>query len=218
MVIKNKIFSQIKKEVEPFVPEKLKEGLTNLTGKVSWAKTLTQELSIRTWLIRLTLLGIIIGAVYGYGWWRGRQGIQPVLDWKGKEEWVSLNEHYLHVKKDGTMEVVATDKKTVLKKITIKDLENLKKNLRPYGFELKPIGILGIGIGKREANSEAGIGVSFFKWYLNNLDTFLTNKGIYLGVSYRLEKIGLENTSIGVGAGKGYKEDNRAIFYGRVKF
>jgi len=201
-------------DIEKFNVKKLFEGIGSLVRGDLWGKSLAQELSLRTWAVRLALLGIVIGVIYGYGWYKGHQGLQPVLDWHGKEEWVSLNDHYMHVKKDGSMEIVASDKKTILKKLTVKDFENLKKNSRPYGLQFKPFATVGGSVGELKTGLEAGLGVDFAKWYKYNANVFLTNLGAYLGVGYNLT----ENFDIMAGFGKGYKGDTRAGIFGKFKF
>jgi hypothetical protein len=215
-LFKELISGQIKatKAGEPFDAKKLVNGITSVVRSDLWGKSISQELSIRTWLIRIGIFGVIAGCIYGWGWYKGTQGLQPILDWHGKEEWVSLNEHYLHVCKDGTMEVVDTDKKTVLKKITVKDLANLKKNLKPYGVILEPIAVVGGSTGIK-AGFEAGAGISWLKWYKYNADAFLTNLGGYpVAVSYKIT----DNSGAGVGIGYGYKGDKRIIGYYKFKF
>jgi len=201
-------------DIEKFNAKKLFEGMGSLVRGDLWGKSLAQELSLRTWAVRLALLGIIIGVIYGYGWYKGHQGLQPVLDWHGKEEWVSLNDHFMHVKPDGSMEIVASDKKTVLKKLTVKDFENLKKNSRPYCLRFMPFATAGGSVGEKKTGFEAGLGVDFAKWYKYNANVFLTNLGAYLGVGYNLT----ENFDIMLGFGKGYKGDTRAGIFGKFKF
>ena len=201
-------------DIEKFNAKKLFEGMGSLVRGDLWGKSLAQELSLRTWAVRLALIGIIIGVIYGYGWYQGHCGIRPVLDWHGKEEWVSLNDHYMHIKKDGSMEIVASDKKTILKKLTVKDFENLKKNSRPYGLRFKPFATVGGSVGELKTGFEAGLGVDFAKWYKYNANVFLTNLGAYLGVGYNLT----ENFDIMLGFGKGYKGDTRAGIFGKFKF
>jgi hypothetical protein len=214
LLIKNKVFSSAKKEVEEFIPDKLKEGLTDITSKVKWSKTLSQELSIRTWLIRFAIAGIILGVVFGYGWYRGTLGKPVLFDLKGKEAIIQLNEHYLKIEKDGTAKVVDKDGK-ILKTIKVKDIDGLRQALRPYGFKLEPIVVAGGSMGESGAGFEAGAGVSYFKWYKTKLDAFLTNRGIYpLAVSYSIT----DNSGIGLGAGLGFKGDKRVILYYKWRF
>ena len=196
-------------DIEKFNAKKLFEGMGSLVRGDLWGKSLAQELSLRTWAVRLALIGIIIGVIYGYGWYQGHCGIRPVLDWHGKEEWVSLNDHYMHVKKDGSMEIVASDKKTILKKLTVKDFENLKKNSRPYGFILEPVIVGGFGISNAGSGIEGGIGIRYAKYFKWVADVCLTNAGFYpFGVSYKLS----DNSAIGLSVGTGFKKGERGFF------
>ena len=204
--IKNKVINKTKEVIgEKFDTPKFVSGLTNVTSSVSWAKTISTLFNARV----LIIIGIIVGVIYGYGYWKGKSGQQPILNWRGKEETVALNEHYLHIKKDGTMEVLDKDKKTVLKKITVNDLDILKKNLRPYGFILDPVAVGGFGISNASTGFEGGVGVRYFKYFNWVGDICITNGGFYpIGLSYRLT----ENTAIGASVGTGYKEGERGFF------
>lgn len=198
----------IKKIEEEFNSSKLKDGLLALNNKVLWGKTTTQEYSLRTWIARIPIILIIVGAIYGYGVWKGKQGIQPILNLAGKEEWISLNEHFLHIKRDGSLDVVAGDKKTVLKKITIKDVSNLKNQLKPFGFRHDVVGVLGLGIGLSGNKLEAGAGLAWFKYHNWRTDISITNRAIYpVGISYKVT----ENSAFGISYGFGYKKDNRIL-------
>ena len=213
-LLKEIISGQAKAKIqnEKFDTKKLLTGITSIVRTDLWGKTISHELSIRTWLVRLGIIGVIIGVIYGYGWWRGTQGVQPILDWRGKEEWVSLNEHYLHICKDGTMEVMDKDKKTILKKITVKDLANLKKNLRPYGIDVKLMGVTGVGVGQT-IDKEIGVGLNILKFYDWRAGICATQKGAYIGVDYKLEKWikWMHNSYIGAGYGRGYVGDSRIL-------
>jgi len=208
VLIRNKIVAQTKEvTTEKFNLPKFTSGMLNVASPVGWAKDIHDIFNLR----KLIIIGVIIGVIYGFGWYKGKQGVQPILDWHGKEEWVSLNDHYLHILKDGTMEVVASDKKTVLKKITVKDLENLKKNLKPYAFELKPFVTAGGSLGESGVKAEAGAGIQWFHYFKWNLNSFLTNVGIYpLGLAYKIT----DNFDILAGAGLGYKEGDKRIYIG----
>ncbi len=204
----------IKKIEEEFNASKLKEGLTNLTNKVGWAKTLTQEFSLRTWIARIGIGLVILSAIYAYGVWKGKQGIQPVLSLVGKEEWISINSHYLHIKKEGTLEVVDKDKKTVLKKITVRDLTNLRQNLKPFGVTFKPYFSFGVITTNKGIKQDMGLGVNFFKYYNYWLGGDLSNNGINIGITYKFT----ENFGVNGSVGKGYKGDNLFSLRGQWGF
>ena len=196
-------------DAEKFNPAKLVTGIVSVVRGDLWGKTISQELSLRTWMIRLAIIGVIIGVIFGYGYYKGQLGKPVVIDWRGKEEFVKLNEHYLHIQKDGSMQVLDKDKKTVLKDIKVKDLDNLRKYLRPYGFILEPIAVIGAGAGTETAGFEGGIGVRYLKYFKWVADICLTNKGIYpFGVSYKLT----DNSAIGLSVGSGFKGNDIGLF------
>jgi hypothetical protein len=205
------------KNGESFSINKLLKGMFSILNPVEWAKTLREIgiLDVRKWII----YALIIGSIYGYGYFKGI-GNKPVnFDLQGKEATIALNEHYLKIERDGTAKVVDKEGE-VLKVIKTKDIPELRKALKPIGFQLKPIGILGMGLGNdKGVSAEGGAGVSWFKFYRANIDSFLTNRGLYpFGVSYKLDQIGLKNSSVGVGGGKGFKGDTRGIFYYKWEF
>jgi len=169
-----------------------------------------QPMKLLTHFIKTAIvIAIIALGIFGYGYWQGHQGVQPVLDWHGKEEMVSLNDHYLHILKDGTMEILDSDKKTVLKKLTVKDFENLKKNLRPYGLVFEPVAVGGLGVSNAGAGFEGGIGLRYFKYFKWVTDICLTNAGFYpFGISYKLT----DNTAVGLSVGTGFKKGERGFF------
>lgn len=212
-----KSYPTIKKD-EPFIWQKFLTGMFSLTSGEKWGTDLVSEFNLRRLFIRIVMISLIVGAIYGYGWYKGKQGQVPVLDMRGKEYHIQLNEHFLHIHKNGTATVEDEDG-SILKTIQVKDVPELRRALKPYGFELKPIAVVGYGTSSLDNRSfEGGAGVSILKWYQWHLDSFLTNKGIYLGTSYQLDKIKMENSAIGFGAGKGYRGDNRFILYFRTLF
>lgn len=204
---------------EPFSWKKLVKGMFSILDPVEWAQTL-RELGItdvRKWVI----YALIIGCIYGWGYVKGI-GNKPVhFDMRGKEAHIALNAHYLHITPDGSARVEDKDGK-VLKNISVKDIPGLRKALKPIGIDVEPFFTAGGGIGmttkngesKADTGLEAGVGTSFFKIYKIHLDTWLTNRGIYLGADYALT----ENFGLISGIGKGYKGDNRMYFGGKWKF
>ena len=172
---------------------------------------------VRKWII----YGLIFGSLYGYGYLKGI-GNKPVnFDMRGKEAHIKLNEHFLHILPSGSAQVV--DKEgNILKTIAVKDIPELRKKLKPMGFDVNPFFTAGGGIGnklkngtsKSNAGLEAGIGSSFFKFYKVHLNAWLTNRGIYLGPDYQLT----ENFSIITGMGKGWEGGTRGYIGGKWRF
>ena len=211
VVIRNKIVKQTKEVVgEKFSLPKFTEGMLNVTSPVGWAKDIASLFNLR----KLIIIGVIIGLIFGYGYYKGRLGKEVHFDMRGKEAIIQLNEHYLKIEKDGTANVVDKDGK-ILKSIKVKDIEGLRQALRPYGFKLNPIVVAGGSIGESGAGFEGGAGVSWFKYFKYNLDSFITTKGLYpLGASYSIT----DNSGIGLGAGMGFKGDKRIILYYKWRF
>ena len=209
--IEDKVVAECAVDKEKFCWEKLWNGIVSLRNPTLWAKEFSWIFNLR----KLVIVGVIIGVIYGVGWYQGQLGKRPVLDWHGKEEFVRLNEHYLHILKDGSMEVVDSDKKTVLKTIKVKDLENLRKVLRPYGLDIRMFVTAGGSLGTSGRKGEAGLGLQYFKWFNWHLNAFATSVGLYpVGVSYKLT----DNFGILTGYGYGYKGDQRVYIGGKWNF
>lgn len=213
--IRQWIINCIKKEVglpinnNTFSCTKLFKGLFGFTNSIDWAKDLVQLFNIR----KLFIYSIIISLIFGYGWWKGRGNTPIAFDLKGKEAHIQLNEHWLHITKDGST-YVEDEKGRILKQIKVKDIPELERALRPYGFILEPIFVGGYGISSEKNQGEIGVGVSLIKYYKWKLETFLTNYGLYAGTSYNIT----DNSGAGIGAGKGYSGENKVILYYKFKF
>ncbi len=198
---------------EPFDGRKLRAGLFNLLNPILWIKDVVSLFNIR----KLIIYAVILGSVFGYAYWKGL-GNKPIrLDVKyGKAVTMRLNGHYLHISKKGV--VTVQDKNgDILKTIKVKDIPELNRRLKPYGFQLRPFIMGGASAGMGgEAGMEAGVGVSFFRFWKMELDAFVTtHPAAYLGTSYGIT----ENTSVGVGVGRSLTSDDiRAILYAKIKF
>lgn len=183
---------------------------------VEWIKSIKEIVDLR----KLIIYALIILGIFAYGYVKGHQNTPVKIDiGYDKEAIIELTpDSQLHIMKDGT--VWLEDREgNKLKQISVKDIPNLKRQLSPIGFELKPIAVLGYGVSDfGEAGAEFGAGVSFFRFWQGELDAFLTNKGVYGGLAYKLGQLGLENSAIGIGLGKGWEGDNRGIIYFRMKF
>jgi len=196
--------------IEKFSWSKFLGGMFNLQSAKEWAKDIHSLFNLR----KLIIVSVILAIIFGYGYYKGRMNTEVKFDLRGQEAHIRLNEHYLHIKKDGTADVVDKDG-TVLKEIKVKDIPELRKALRPYGFKCEPIVIAGGSLGETGGAIEAGAGISWFKYFKWNLDSFLTSRGLYpLGTSYQLT----DNSGVGLGAGIGYKGDKRVILYYKWRF
>ena len=182
-----------------------------LGNGVEWIKSIKEIIDIR----KLTIYLVIIGLIFAYGWYNGVQGKPIKVDiGYGKEAMIKLDGHFLHIAKDGSVYVEDKDGNR-LKQISVRDIPSLKRKLAPIGFQLQPIIVAGYGISDfGRSGIEVGAGVSFLRYWKGRLEAFITQRGIYAGTSYKIT----DNSGIGLGVGKGFKGDNRAIIYFRTKF
>ncbi len=197
-------------KIKSFEWRKFKDNFTLGDGR-KWGKTLSWWFNSRNWLI----IGIIISSIYAYGYFKGR-GDTPIkvnLDYT-KEFKMRLDGHYLIKPKNSQNLRIEDLKGNIVKNLKAKDFPLLAKKLKPIGFVFQPIGIAGLGAGGVDRGFEGGAGVSFIKYWKWKLDTFLTNRGIYVGTSYQIT----DNSGLGLGAGKGFKGDNRIILYYKWRF
>jgi hypothetical protein len=200
----------IKKGVETakdnFDTTKLTKGMLSISDRVLWAKDIASLFNVRKFII----YGLIIGVIFGYGYFKGRRNAPVHFDMRGKEATIQLNEHYLKIEKDGTAKVL-DNKGLVLKTIRVKDIPELERALRQYGFQLKPFFTTGGSLGASGMKAEAGAGVQWFKYFKWNLNSFCTNVGIYpLGVGYQIT----DNFDVLISAGKGYSEGDTRVYIG----
>ena len=208
------------KEREFFSVSKFVSGMFGLFSPSDWGKDLASLFNIR----KLLIFALIIGAIFGYGYWQGKINQNLLIDiGEYKDSYIKLlDDNVLHIDENGTVTIEDADG-NVLKRLKSKDLDALKKQLKPFGFELSPIGVIGIG-GSTDGSidGEGGIGIRWFRAWRINFESFLTNKGIYpLGISYKLDGIGLKNSSFGIGAGTSYDnflQDKRLLAYFSIKF
>ena len=199
---------------EMFNPKKLVEGLSSLVRGDLWGKTLANELSLRTWMVRLALLGIIIGVIYGYGVWKGRQSTPVKFEINYEQEMtipIPKDARAFYKPKNSSIAYWILEDGTK-RQIVVKDIPQLAKALKPYGFMLEPVLVAGLGAGNQSIGFEGGVGVRYAKYFKWLADVCITNKGFYpIGVSYRIT----ENSAIGISSGFGFKEGERSLF-GRI--
>ena len=202
---------------EDFDVEKLKAGLVAVADKVKWAKTLAQELSIRTWIVRLMIVVIIAGGVYAYGWFKGKQSAPAHfhIDYNNEMTIQIPKGAKVFFKPKGSSQAYWLMEDGSKKKVIIKDIPELAKALKPMKLILEPIVVAGGSLGESGGAFDVGLGASWFRYYKMKLDAFITNKGLYpVGVSYSIT----DNSGIGVAGGIGWKGDRRGILYYRWRF
>lgn len=196
---------------EPFDWHKLKKSL-HLRDKVEWAKDISSLFNLR----KLLIYAIIIGGIYGYGYWKALRNRPINIPLRyGREIKIKIDNSYLRIRKNGSV-VIETPQGKVLKTIAVKDIEGLKKELKPVGIMLTPIFVNGFGFGTNGGTGESGVGISWFRYFRGRLESLITYRGIYpLAVSYKITK----NSGVGIGAGKSWKNgDNRIMVYWRWEF
>ena len=190
-------------EQEKFSVRKLVQGLNPL-DPVGWAKA-----SVLT-LKSLILVGLVLLALYGYGYWKGYRN-RPVQ--------VDMKDAVIHLKngEGKTHELKAKDGRLYFDGQPVKT-SNIK-NQSPVGIELHPKAVTGV---TSSGNVAAGVGLEVAHAYRFNLDLLALYKFLGAGVSYdiRLEKpVVVDNTSICIGVGRDLETDeNAAILYVGIEF
>jgi len=196
---------------------KFTTGMLSLFNPVLWLKDIFSLFNLR----KLIIYALILGTVFGYAYYQGLRNKPIKLDiGYGKEATINLNGEELYIDKDGNVFLRDSKTKKVIKQISVKDIEGLRSKLSPFGFELTPIMLAGLSAGGNDAGAEVGIGFSFIRFYQARLEAFITSyPAVYLGCSYKLERIApiLKNSGIGVGLGSD-AEDLRGIVYWRTEW
>ena len=212
VLIKNKVTKTTKEVVEEkFNLPKFTTGMLNVTSPVGWAKDIASILNLR----KLIIIGVIISVIWGYGYYKGKTNkpVQLVID-EAVEFTIPVpnSDLALHKAKHSTqLEWTNTVTGKVVGIVKVKDIPELAKKLRPYGFQLKPFVTAGGSIGATGAKAEAGLGLQWFKYFRWNLNSFLTNVGVYpLGVAYQIT----DNFDILAGAGMGYTGGDKRVYIG----
>jgi len=103
------------------------------------------------------------------------------------------------------------------KPIKVEDIKELRKKLKPYGFMSHLLFVEGVGSGIDNIGLEAGLAIRYAKLWQIRSEVIGTNRGGYLGFSYKPSWKYLPNSSIGLGGGKGYKGEDRGLLYFSVE-
>ena len=188
---------------EKFSLSKFAKGL-NPFNPVAWAKTLI-------YLFRFLIIsGIVIGLIFGIGYWKGRKNAPVLVDMADTKIIMvghDNEEHTLQVK-DGQMTFDG-------RPIKVGDIPSLK----PYGIELHPKAIAGI---TSSGNPTAGLGLEFAHFYRFNADLLALYQFLGIGISYDLKLDGpvkIDNSSLGLGIGRDLESGgNAAILYFGLDF
>ena len=185
----------------------------DLFNGLEWIKSIKEIIDMR----KLVIYSIIVGVIFAYGWYQGKQGTPVQVDiGYGKEAVIKLNGNFLRITKEGYV-YVEDEEGNKIKQLSVKDIPALKRKLAPFGIQFEPILVTGIGVSDfGKSGGEVGAGISWLRCWQARVDSFLTQRGVYpLGASYKLEGLlpFLKNSRIGIGAGKGWQGDNRGIIY-----
>lgn len=197
---------------EVFTWSRFGSGFFGLLDPIGWAKDFIGLFNVR----KLVLYAIILITVATYFFVQGKRGLPVKIDiGYGKEAIIEINKEGDHLYIDKKGYVYIRDKNNdILKQVSVKDIPGLKKKLAPIGVQMQPIFVGGIGLGYRGTEVEVGAGISFFRYWKLQLETFLTQKGIYVGTSYKIT----DNSGAGLAFGRGYFGDNRMMLYYRFNF
>lgn len=204
--------------MEKFDIKKAKE-IFNLVDLVQWAKTLSVG-------VRLAIIvAVIAGLVYGVGYWRGKKNNPAQVHVVSYDSKLTIQ---LDKKKVNKMErpTIVKDKYSYGFKyqdylngryygnVLVDEIDQLKKDLRPYGFENIIIGVMGTGIDGEEVAFEAGAGYRYAKLWQVRAEIIGTNKGIYpLSLSLKPDWF-FSNSSVNIAFGKGVKTGSNRMFFG----
>lgn len=211
--LKKKKQELLTQDKEVFQWDKLGSGF-NFLNPIWWSKALTDSFKV------LIVFGIIFGLIFAFGYYRGVKG-KPVRVDLGYEEAVEIqvpNSDLRLYKPKNSDRLYWIDKDGNKIDVKVADIPSLKKALKPYGIVFEPYAIGGVGFGEKGTEAELGAGVYFLKYYLARFGLHLTQKGIYVGIGYKLSGLGLNNTAINLSYGKGYSGDERILFGLTINF
>lgn len=203
--------------MQKFNHKKFIGGLIDISSRTDWAKDFVQLFNLRKWIIYI----IIVSIFAGFWYWKGLREVQPIIDVGYKDEitmQAPKNYEYLeklavHKAKDSNKwDWINYDTKDIYAKVKIGDIPESAK-LRPYGFENKLVGVMALGLGYEDSGGEWGVGFRFVRLWNIRSEIIATNKGAYAGLSYKPKNWVFENTTVGIGLGRGYKGDNRILGY-----
>jgi len=179
--------------LEKFDWKKFRQGMFNAFSKVQWSKDISSIINVR----KLIIYAIVIAGFFGWAYWQGKKSKPVNIDCaKLANTKAVLSCSY----SKGDKHVVEFKSgKMYFDEVAVK--EGQIPALKPYGFHFKPFVCAGVGTGNGESEKELGLGVSVGKFYRVDLNGYLTDKGFYGGVGYRLT----DNCHVVGGYGKDYK-------------
>lgn len=197
----------------------------NKWGLGAWCQTwIRMGLLDPKGLLTFILIGSLIAGVF---YWRGITNTQPIMeiDYE-KEITVKAPPNYKYLEKlafhkppnSNKWDWLNHDSKEIYAKVRLGDIPESDK-LKPYGWESKIIGIMGVGISPNDISGESGAGYRYSRLWSLRTEIVVTNKGFYpVSVSYKPNWF-FSNTSVNVAWGKAWEDGmNRGLFAINVEF
>jgi len=176
-------------------------------------------------ITKLIIYGMIGGLLAGYFYWKGLKQVAPTIDVGYQDELLIKappNFAYLDklalYKPENSLKWQWLNSETKKKyaDVTVGDIPT-SAQLRPYGFCSNWIIGTGIASGTNYIGGEAFGGYRWARLWNWRTEVFASDKGVYVGCSYKIRGFMLKNTYTGIACGKGYKGDNRGMLYLSVK-
>jgi len=209
--------------MERFNREKFKKGLLKINDSVEWAKDVVSIFNLRKVIIYLVIVFLFAGIFY----WKGLKDtpveIGEDLVAYNKEFTLRLDKIQLSKLEDPALKKPKNSRllyyydwrKDVLgDPIKVEDIEELRKKLKPYGFENKIIGVMGVGISANDVSGESGIGYRYAKLWEIRAEIVATGKGFYpISLSYKPDWA-FTNSSINIAGGKAWKDGSNRLLLG----
>lgn len=210
--------------MEKFNKEKFIQGLSDIKDVVAWSKDIIGIFNLR----KVIIYALIAGLFSGYFYWRGISN-KPInvgsdIIAYDKEFTIKLDKD--EINKLGDYPAIKKPKNSALLKyynwrediyggtIKVEDIEQLKNKVKPYGWQSKIVGTMGIGISLNDISGECGIGYRYAKLWSIRTEIMATNKGFYpISLSYKPDWI-FSNTSINVSGGKAWENGLNRFFFG----
>lgn len=199
----------IKVTREPFSWKKLRDRFFGIFNWVSWGKWIVNKLK------DLIAIILVVGICFGIGYFKGKQGKPIFLD---------INDFETQVKCELTGEWHKLEIKNYKlyfdgKVITVKDIPKIEA----YGIDIHPKLFAGVGMPLKPC---MGLGFELAHFYKLNFDTFfMTDKTVYLGISYDIRWKNdkwnwFRNSAIGLAAGKSIEnlDETRILLYFSIPF
>lgn len=205
-----KSIKNVTKHSEKFDINKFKKNFV-LFDKVEWIKDLSHLFNIR----KLIIYSIIFMCIYGWGYYKGKLNTPIKVNLSYEKAFkIKIDHSYLYKPKNSQELWILDEEGNKIKKVTVGDIKELQNKLKPYGFCFEPYFSIGYALTDKKAKIDYGIGINWLKYFRWRISNWLSNNGIWLGVSYKIT----DNFGMGAGIGKGFKGDNLVGFQAQWRF